>query len=397
MEAGRTGVTLAGFVAPGFEAVRDAFAENLETGRDLGAAFALTHEGRPVVDLYGGIADSATGAAWTDETLQVIYSGTKGLVALALLMLVDRGQLDLNAPVARVWPEFAAHGKGDIRIIDLATHRARLPRILTNLSEADITDDSRMASLLAAQPVDSDPRAGSVYHAYTYGWLCGEVIRRVDGRSVGRFFADEVARPLDLDIWIGLPPEHERRVSRLDYSPEFKHETWDRRSEAEIAGEELYEGVWLNPPLFAPDHVPSNRQDWHQAEIPAISGIASARSLARLYGCLACGGTLDGVSLLSTETLRMGRIEQTRRHEPLLDRLDVFAVGFRLQTDLAALGPPADAFGHTGAGGSVHCAWPNLRAGVSYAMNRLRDDPVDTRSSSLLRAAHISLVSQGAD
>ncbi len=388
------GVTLAGYVAPGFEAVRNVFAENLEAGRDLGAAFAVTHEGRPVVDLYGGIADNATGAAWTSETLQVLYSGTKGLVALVVLMLVDRGLLDLEAPVAQVWPEFAAQGKGGIRIIDLATHCARLPRVLTQLSEEDITDASRMASLLAGQPVDSDPRAGSVYHAYTYGWLCGEVIRRVDGRSVGRFFSEEVAAPLGLDIWIGLPPEHEPRVSKLEYSEEFDLAKWDRGSEPEIARDELYEGVWLNPPLFARDHVPSNRRDWQQAEIPAISGIATARSLARLYGCLACGGTLDGVSLLSTETLRMGRIEQTRRHEPLLNRLDVFAVGFRLQAGLGSLGPPADAFGHTGAGGSVHCAWPSLRAGVSYAMNRLRDDPVDTRADSLLAATHTALLSR---
>jgi CubicO group peptidase (beta-lactamase class C family) len=389
--SGPNEVLVDGYVADGFEGVRDAFVENLRHRGELGAAFAVMCDGAPVVDVWAGIADRATGERWREDTLQVVFSGTKGLVALCLLMLVDRGELDMEAPVARYWPEFGAHGKGSIRVCDVASHQARLPGVRLPVDEGDILDDRRMAALLAAQPPEVDPRAQFVYHALTYGWLCGELVRRVDGRSVGRFFAEEVAGPLGLEVWIGLPSELEPRVSQLAYA-----DGWGSRPRwgaDDIARDELLGRVLDNPPLFPPGRIPWNAPEWHRAEVPAVGGIGTARSLARLYGCLALGGELEGVRLLSAGTLERGRRALIRKWNPVSMVEQAFAFGFEVQTDLLGLGPPPDAFGHTGAGGSVHCAWPSLRAGVSYAMNLMRDDPDgDPRARALLAAAHAALV-----
>ena len=381
-----------GYVAPGFEGVRAAFAENLRERGELGAAFAVTHEGVLVVDLWGGVADPETGRPWRQDTLQLIFSGTKGLVALCLAMLVDRGRLELDAPVARYWPEFAAAGKQDLRVLDVASHQAALPGIATPLAPDDVLDDRRMAALLAAQPPDPDPRAAATYHPLTYGWLCGELVRRVDGRSVGRFFAEEVAAPLDLEVWIGLPAHLEPRVSRLAQSPH-----WGRRAGWDDPGtferDPLLGRIWNNPPLFAPGPIAWNDPAWHRAEIPGAGAIATARSMARLYGALALGGTLDGVRLLDSATLERAHRPVSRRFDPIAQAEQVFGVGFELQAPARALGPADDAFGHCGAGGSVHAAWPSLRAGVSYAMNEMRDDELaDPRARALLDATHAALV-----
>ncbi len=227
---GEQDFTIDGEVAPGFEPVRAAFAENFRTRREQGAAFAVTLDGQPVVDLWGGVADAESARPWRRDTLQLIFSGTKGLVALCVLMLVDRGQLDPDAPVARYWPEFAAEGKGDVRVSELTSHQARLPGFRTRIAEDELVDDVRLGALLAAQPMESDPRALSCYHPLSYGWLCGELVRRVDGRSVGRFFAEEVASPLGLDVWIGLPAELEGRVSTLRYADDWgQRRVWDER------------------------------------------------------------------------------------------------------------------------------------------------------------------------
>jgi len=379
-----------GFVAPGFEPVRDAFLANLRERGEMGAAFAVTWGGEPVVDLWGGPADSERGRPWRRDTLQAIFSGTKGLVALCLLMLADRGELDLEAPVARYWPEFAAAGKDRIRVVDVAAHRAALPGVAGRLSPDEILDPRHVASRLAAQAPETDPRAAVTYHPLTYGWLCGELVRRVDGRSIGRFFAEEVAGPLGLEIWIGLPAHLEPRVSRLVHGPDWgRRNGWD---DAAFAADELLRRIWGNPELFGRGPIRWNEPRWHRAEIPGAGAIATARSMARLYGCLALGGALDGVRLLDRATLERGRRPVSDRFDPIAGDRQVFGVGFELQTDARALGPPQDAFGHCGAGGSVHAAWPSLRAGVSYAMNQMRDDArVDARAQALLAATYAVL------
>lgn len=376
-----------GFVAPGFEGVERAFWSTLNLEGERGAAFAVVRDGETLIDIWGGTADARSGRPWEKETIQVIFSGTKALTALCMLMLVDRGKLDHKAPVASYWPEFAAHGKSQITVAECLSHRAGLPGIAAPVSEDDLIDSHRMAALLAAQPQETDPRAADAYHPLTYGWLCGELVQRIDGRSVGRFFAEEVAAPLDLELWIGLPPERESSVAWLEYAPTWgQRPQWDQTS---LDSDELLARIWDNPALFPADRLPWNRVDWHRAEIPGGGGIGSARSLARLYGCLAQGGEIDGIRLLSSQALTLGREEMSRRNEALVGEPQAFAFGFQLQTERHVYGPPEKAFGHSGAGGSIHCAWPEEQVGVSYAMNTLRDDePVDLRSSQLLDALY---------
>ena len=375
-----------GFAAPGFEAVAREFERNLDERGELGAAFAACVDGEPVVDLWGGRAEpGADGRPWREDTLQLIFSGTKGLVATCVLMLVDRGRLDLDAPACAYWPEFAAQGKERITVAELASHRARLPGVAAPLEKSDLTDDRRMASLLAAQAPETDPRAAATYHPLTYGWLCGELVRRVDGRSVGRFFAEEVAGPLELELWIGLPEELEPRVSTLVTAAGWGSHPMN--DDAALAQDELLRRIWANPPILAAGELAWNSRAYHAAELPGGGAIGTARSLARLYGCLARGGELDGVRLLSAETLALGRRELSRFRDPFSDEPYAYGVGYELQTEQGVLGPAAGAFGHTGAGGSIHAAWPEQRVGVSYAMNELRDDPAgDPRSQALLRA-----------
>jgi CubicO group peptidase (beta-lactamase class C family) len=387
------GVTIEGFVAPGFERVAEAFQRNFTKDEELGAAFAAVRNGEPVVDIWGGLADLKTHTPWAKGTLQLIFSGSKGLLATMILMLIDRGLVALDAPVSRYWPEF---GKDEIRIRHVVSHTARLPGNGAPLSIADLTDSVGMAERLAAQLPSADPRAGLCYHALNFGWLCGEIIRRVSGRSPGRFLAQEIAGPLSLDLWIGLPEALEARVSTLylasnwGSAPFFDPTLWAR--------DPFVESIWGNPPLWgdpvrwSPETFPWNGRAFHGAEIPGADAIGAARSIAAFYGALAMGGA----PLLSPRTLELGR-------RTVADGLDEVhgnrlrtGVGFQLQTELRALGPPDDAFGHTGAGGSSHGAWPTHRVGFSYAMNLMQDPTSgDQRALRLLTALHKSVETRG--
>ncbi len=377
-----------GFVAPGLERVREEFERNFVERGELGAAFAVYCDGELVIDLWGGCADPATGRPWAADTLQLIFSGTKGLVATCLLLLIERGRLRLEDRVCEHWPEFAANGKREITVAEVVSHRGRLPGIRVPLAAADIYDDRRMAALLAEQAPEEDPRARATYHPLTYGWLCGELIRRIDGRSVGRFFAEEVAAPLGLEVWIGLPQELEGRVSTLVHGPDWgSSPLLDEEAQRR---DELLARIWSNPPDEQP--MPENTRAFHAAEIPGAGAIGTARSIARLYGCLARGGELDGVRLLRPETIALGEQELSRFNDAFSDEEVAFGTGFALQSKHSGLGPPARVFGHGGAGGSVHGAWPQLRVGFSYAMNEMRDGlRGDPRSESLLGALYEAL------
>lgn len=379
---------MSGQVRPGFEKVAAEFQRNLSERGEVGAAFAAVRDGELVVDVWGGLADPATGRAWQADTLQLIYSGTKGLIAACLLILVERGRIDLGTPVAAYWPEFAARGKDRITVGDVASHQARLPVVRTALAAEDVLDPVRMAALIADQAPETDPRAEFTYHARTYGWLCAELIRRVDGRTAGAFFAEEIAGPLGLDLWIGLPAAYEDRVSKVSYAASFEAD-----HAADPAGPPLSADLaaWqANPPLFAPGEIRWNTARWHQAEFPSSNAIGTARSLARFYGCLAGGGEIDGVRILSAATVAHGRRARRRGRESLGNAPMAYGVGFALQTELGKFGPPPDAFGHCGAGGSTHAAWPAHRVGFSYTMNQLRADP-DPRAGALLDALYRSL------
>jgi CubicO group peptidase (beta-lactamase class C family) len=373
-------VAAQGYVAPGFEPVAAEFERNFTKRADIGAAFAAVHEGRMVVDIWGG--EAAPGRPWQQDTLQVIYSGTKGLMAACILKLVERGEIGLDDRVARYWPEFAQHGKSTVRVRHVVSHGAGLPGVTMPLSEADLADYEKMEMLLAAQPLASDPDAFHAYHALTIGWLVGALIRRIDGRTLGRFFDDEVAGPLGLDAWIGLPEALEPRVGRMRLG-----EGMGPLTDEQLA-DPVLKSIWGNPPLFPSDDMAWNSRQFHAAEIGGAGGIADARSMARFYGCMALGGTLDGVTVLAPETIALGRSELSRFMDPYIAEAMAFGTIWALQTPQGRFGPSPDAFGHSGAGGSIHGAWPTERTGFSYTMNEMRADPADARSRHVLKRLH---------
>ncbi len=370
-------MTSDGTVAVGFERVRNVFAENFCDRRDTGSAFAVFVDGEVVVDLWGGVADERTGAPWNGDTVSVLHSGTKGLVAAALLLLVDRGQLDLQGPVAAYWPEFGAAGKAGITVATLAAHTAGLPGLEgEKLSLDDLRQPVLIAARLAAQS-PMVPVGDPCYHALTFGWLCDELIRRIDGRSVGRFFADEIAGPHDLDIQLGVDPSDPiaARVSHLQRAGDYQLTAFlvpdpDPRL-ALVYGLVRDASLRMDDPLVL------------ALEIPAANAVASARAMAKFYALLATN------AFLRAETMIMGRSLQSAGDDPLTGRpLRFGPTGFELAHTPSALGPADDAFGHTGAGGSSHGAWPGLRLGFSYSTNMLRPENNDGRARALLHALH---------
>lgn len=375
-------VQAAGFVAPGFEPVAAEFERNFSERGDIGAGFAATHHGKPVVDIWGGFA--APERAWSEDTLTLVFSCTKGLVAACMLKLIEAGELDLNAPVTRYWPEFGQNGKERVLIRHVVSHSAGLPGIFEPLASADIADYEKMERLLAAQPLAQDPNAFHAYHALTIGWLAGAILRRIDGRTLGKFFAEEFAKPLGLETWIGLPESQEPRVGRLEIGPGFG--PWDAGQSDWQKSDKVLKSVWGNPPLFPVEgELAWNGRLYHAAEIGGGGAITTARSIARFYGCMAMGGEIEGVRVLKPDTIALGRAELSRFVDPYIIERMAFGVMWAIQTPQGRFGPPADAFGHSGAGGSIHGAWPSQQVGFSYTMNQMRVDPEDARSRHVLQ------------
>ncbi|MGW1215120.1 serine hydrolase domain-containing protein [Streptomyces sp. NPDC002499] len=370
-----------GWTAPGYETVAEVFAGNFERYDETGAAFAAYRDGELVVDLRGGTADPATGRPWRADTLQLVFSGAKGLTAACVLLLVERGQLDLDTPAAHYWPEFAAAGKDRITVGEILSHQARLPGVQQPFSTQELLDPEHMASLLAAQAPSDDPRAGFIYHALTWGWLTGELVRRVDGRTVGAFFAEEFAGPLGLDVWLGLPDEEHGRAATTLAGPGVLI--------PQVGDDDDPLRVLTRNPLTTPD-APAlwNSAPFRRAQIPAVGAHVTARSMARFYVCLARGGELDGVRVLKEATVELARRELRRGTSPLWGSPMAYGAGYELRTDLALFGPPRDTFGHAGFGGSRHGAWPGERVGFSYTMNLVRGDFPDRRPLDLLTALH---------
>jgi CubicO group peptidase (beta-lactamase class C family) len=270
--------------------------------------------------------------------------------------------------------------KEHLTVAEVMSHRAGLPAVRQRLEPAAILDPVRMADLLAAQ-APYWPDAGRLaYHALTYGWLCDAIVRRTAGLSTGELFARRIAGPLGLDAWIGLPAEQEHRVSTLDGS----HYTFEMKPVGDADGG-YAQLIYENPPLFAAP-LPWNTAPFHVAEVPAANGIATARSVARYYSCLASGGSLGDVRVWSQAAVEDARAERSRGVDPFSGETCAFGLGFALQTHEAYLGPVADAFGHGGAGGSTHGAWPDAGIGFSYCMNQMRAEETDMRGRNLLAA-----------
>jgi CubicO group peptidase (beta-lactamase class C family) len=284
-----------GFVATSYEAVEAAFRRNFDERGEVGAAFAAFRDDELVVDLWGGVADPASGKRWASNTVQLIFSGTKGLAAACVLLLVERGQVDLDRPLASYWPEFGALGKGALTVGEVLSHQARLPVIEAAVTTAELLDHATMADLLGRQAPSLDPRAEFAYHALTWGWLVDELARRIDGRSIGALFADEFAAPLGLEVWIGLPDTLRHRVSTMVSAPGVLGVHADNPLLVEGA-----ESIW-------------NSDEYRRAGLAAVGAFATARGMARFYACLARGGELDGVRVLGEATVKLGRQEIRER------------------------------------------------------------------------------------
>jgi CubicO group peptidase (beta-lactamase class C family) len=390
---------LQGWTANGFEGVRDAFARNFEEGTEAGAAFSAYHRGQKVVDLWGGVADVNTGRAWEEDGIVLVYSTTKGFTAACANKLAQVGLLDVDAPVTEYWPEFGDAGKQDVPVAWLLSHRVGLPDIDGPMSLEDALAWEPVVEALARQTPLWEPGSQHGYHATTYGWLVGEVVRRVSGRSIGTYFAEEIAAPLGLDAWIGLPEAEEPRVAHLigwgsgtsgaliDDS-EFDEAT--RAALAQVMGPDSLLGRALTAPGGAFSGGVWNERAVRAAEIPAANGVADARSVARLYA--SCIGEIDGVRLLTEPQLKQATTQLTEGPNVVLMGLDIqFGLGFMVPSSIMAIGGE-NGFGHFGAGGSMGWADPDADLAFGYVMNKMQMGlSGDTRTTNLVSACYAAL------
>ena len=354
-----TARTVSGSCDPRFEADTGLFEANLASGADVGASFAATIEGETVVDLWGGWADEGRTRPWEADTLVNVYSTTKTMTALTALLLADRGELDFEAPVARYWPEFAANGKAAITVSQLMAHSSGLSGWSEPVTQADLYDWEKATGLLAAQAPFWEPGTAPGYHATTQGYLVGEVVRRITGRSLGTVFREEIAEPLGADFHIGMGPEHDARVA--DLIPPAAGVPSDLGQPSP-----LLINVMTNP---VTDPLATRSRAWRAAEMPAVNGQGNARSIAQIHMLLANGGTANGKRLLSEAGCRRALEAQVEGVDLVLGMAARFGLGFGLAPMIPLPGPNCIFWG--GYGGSLIIIDMDARATYAYAMNRM--------------------------
>jgi CubicO group peptidase (beta-lactamase class C family) len=350
-----------------FAAVREAFAGNFAKHGEIGAAVAVTVDGRQVVDLWGGFAHAGRGSLWGRDTLVNVFSVGKGLTALCALMLVGRGQIDLDAPVCRYWPQFAAGGNQSITLRQLLSHRAGLPSVRAVLPPDAMLNWATMTEALASQEPWWPPGTRHGYHVNTFGFLIGEVVRRVSGRSIGTFLREEIASPLGADFHVGLSAEDEMRVAEFVW-PADMSQVVAPISDAPTDEQKMIYNTYFNPPGLS-GHGVVNTTRWRRAEFPSTNGHATARAVARVYSALAAGGTLEAVHLVGRDTLAEAVLEHSNGPDAVLGRNSRFGLGFQLPQPERPFGPNPEAFGHFGAGGSLGFADPVAGVAFGYVMN----------------------------
>jgi CubicO group peptidase (beta-lactamase class C family) len=371
-----------------FARVREAIRWNFREHDELGAAVAVVVGGRLVADLWAGWRDEARTLPWERDTLVDVFSVGKAMASVALLRLVDRGRIDLDAPVARYWPEFAAAGKGEVAVRTVLAHRAGLPALRRELPPLAMYDWSLMAATLAREEPWWEPDSRHGYHVNTFGFLVGEIVRRVSGERIGQFFRREIAAPLGADFHFGIGPEEDRRVA--DYSfgsgpADIATSEQDRerlRQNPEL--QTLMRRVYANPEGLSGLGTVNTRA-WRAAEMPSTNGHATASGIARIYAALAAG------ELLRPETLQRAIAEASSGPDAILGRPSRFGLGFQLTQPERPLGPNPRAFGHFGAGGSLGFADPDVGLAFGYTMNRAGPRWQNPRNRALLDAVYASL------
>jgi CubicO group peptidase (beta-lactamase class C family) len=363
-----------------FEGVREALANSLDAGTDVGASVAVLVEGQPVVDIWGGFADEGRSRPWERNTITNVWSTTKTMTFLCTLMLADRGELDFYAPVARYWPEFAAGGKEAVEVRHLMAHAAGLSGWTEKIEPEDLADWEKCTSLLAAQEPWWEPGTASGYHALTQGYLIGEVVRRITGDTIGTWFAREVAAPLGADFYIGLPASEDDRVSLIIPPPVVG-----------LAGADPGDVAvrTFTSPLL--DASMATQEWWRRAEIPAANGQGNARSVAAVQSIIAGGGEARGVRLLSTEGCAVVFDEQSNGKDLVLGLPMRYGMGYGLSGELMPMGPRACFWG--GYGGSLIVMDQDARLTVSYVMNKMQGGlSGDLRGANIVMAAVMGLV-----
>ncbi len=365
-----------GYADERFAGVREVFAGLLASGADVGASYAATVEGETVVDLWGGFADEARTRPWEKDTLVNVYSTTKTMTALTALLVADRGELDFDAPVAKYWPEFAANGKAGVKVSHLMSHSSGLSGWKEPIAPEDLYDWDKVTALLAAQAPYWEPGTAPGYHAITQGYLVGEVIRRITGKSLGTVFREEIAQPLGADFHIGLPASEDARVADLIPPP-----PGGGIGDGEQG--ELTRNMSSNPGV---DVLATRTRAWRGAEIPAAGGQGNARSIAEIHVLLANGGVAKGKRILSEAGCRKALEPQVEGHDLVLNVPARFGMGFGLPGAAVPLPNPNSMF-WGGYGGSLVIIDMDARTTFAYAMNRMAPTTVgDSRAFSLAMA-----------
>jgi len=350
-----------GFTDERHAPVRAAFEANLAGGADVGAGFCATLEGETIVDLWGGYADAAKTRAWQKDTIVNVYSTTKTMTALTALLLADRGELDFDAPVARYWPEFAASGKAGVKVRHVMSHAAGLSGWKEKITTEDLYDWEKVTALLGAQAPLWEPGTASGYHAITQGYLVGEVVRRITGKSLGTVFREEIAEPLGADFHIGLPASEDARVAELIPPPPGQGAGDGQQTEVQAI-------TFNNPGI---DVSATRTRAWRGAEIPAAGGTGNARAVAEIHTILANGGVAKGKRFMSEAGCRKALELQIEGQDLVLGGPARFGMGFGLGGGVMPLPNPDDAMFWGGYGGSLVIIDMKARTTISYAMNKM--------------------------
>lgn len=381
-----------GFVRPGFEAVRDAFAQNFDEGLEDGASICVVgRKGETLLDIYAG--QGVDGTPWRKDTIVNVFSTAKGITALCCAICADRGLLDYNEKVTKYWPEFGQKGKGNVTVAELLSHQAGVNGIRrpdagpdgAKFLPEDIYNWDKVTAQLAQQKPYWDPGTMNGYHVLTFGFLAGELVRRVTGQGLGQFFRENVAEPLGVDFHIGLPESEDYRVLPIRIAPvagaAVSADAGNAAKNSSLSEEkrELLEAqrtAFSNPNVLAEqDGVATcNTKSWRRAEVPAANGHSNAAAVARIYCCLANGGELDGVRIISPGGIRAATKMALFRKDLIMGFKIRMSMGFLLNDPLIGLqGPNEGSFGHAGAGGSCGFADPLHGLGFGYAMNKMSD------------------------
>ncbi|MEP7239253.1 MAG: serine hydrolase domain-containing protein [Devosia sp.] len=391
------GTTIHGHVAPGFAPVAEAFAAAFDDPRS-GAALSIWRGGEPIADLWGGTADARDSRPWQEDTIGVVFSCTKGLVSILAAQLIEAGRLDPDAPVSRYWPEYAANGKAGTQVRHLLAHRAGLSAPTLDITTAEITDWAGMVRKLEQQEPLWPPGEAYAYHAITHGWLVGEVLRRVTGRTVGQLFAESITGPLGVDAWIGLPAKEMPRVAHLTPSEAFRRQLADAAASRPPGAVDWSEraatlGTALPPTLAEPAGGFNDQRLW-AAEIPGAGGIMSARALAKIWS--ATVADTGGRRLLQPATVERLTVVESEGPPvfPVPPPWSRWGMGFQLDSETRRF-VTGRGFGHDGAGGQCGFAEPGLGIGFGFITHFMQGGG-DLRATRIIDALRLCLVDQGA-